>query len=223
MGNKRTVYRLAIVIGLVIATIGAYAWSASGTRTASSDALRYDGDRGCMLRPLSAARRAAASGSLCRVERLAVDRRDVEASAAASAPAGAPAAAKPSGYVVTFASGPSRMRAVLAAVPAQGLWESVEPGRELDVQFFQEKISGFELGGRFVATIGDPSVETSEHSVGTAFIPLAFLYLFGVIAFFALGPPGGPAPKPGARKGGRPGAKQAPRPNPKAAPKAAKR
>jgi hypothetical protein len=215
MGNKKSVYRLAIVIGLVLATVGAYAWSVTGTKL-SSEAQRYERDRGCTARPLSAAlRRAAADGSTCRVERLVVDRLDVQA----KAPESDPDAAKASGYIVTFANGPSRIRAALSAVPAQALWASIQPGAALNVQFFDDKISGFDLGGRFVATAGDPAVESSEHSVGIAFIPLAFLYLFGTIAFFALGEPKGPAPKPRAKRG----PKQPVRPGPKPAVKAAKR
>jgi hypothetical protein len=218
MGNKKSVYRLAIVIGLALATIGAYAWAESGTHSASADALRYEKDRGCLTRPLSAAaRRAAQEGSSCRVQRLVVDRRDVQ-SGPAPAQAGAAAsdpAAKLSGYVVTFANGPSRIPAELLTVPSPSLWAALAPGLALDVQFFGEKVSGFELAGRFVPTAGDPSVEPNEHAVGVAFIPLAFLYLFGIIAYFAIGP--ATPPKRPAKKGGRPAAKSGPQPSARAA------
>jgi hypothetical protein len=215
MGNKRIVYRIGIVLGLVLATIGAYAWSVTGTHAQSAEALRYDRDRGCATRPLSALRRAPAATSPCHVERLAVERRDVQANTEQADPS----AAKSSGYIVTFASGPSRIRAALAVAPSPALWETIQPGAQLDVQFFEEKISGFEAGGRFVATVGDPAVEPSEHAVGVAFIPLAFLYLFGVIAYFALGPKGRPAPKSGAKRG----SKKPPGAGVKPAAKAAKR
>jgi hypothetical protein len=216
MGNKKSVYRLGIVVVLFLATLGAYAWSVTGTKL-SSEAQRYERDRGCTARPLSAAlRRAAADESTCRVERLVVDRRDV----LPQAPGSDAAAPKSSGYIVTFASGPSRIRAALSAVPAEKLWASIEPGAALNVQFFDDKVSGFDLGGRFIATAGDPAVESSEHSVGVAFIPLAFLYLFGTIAYFAIGPPKRPEPKPRAKRGG---SKPPARPGPKPAAKAAKR
>jgi hypothetical protein len=216
MENKKSVYRLGIVVVLFLATIGAYAWSITGTKL-SSEAQRYERDRGCTARPLSAAlRRAAADGSTCRVERLVVARRDVQAQPAA----GTPDDPKASGYIVTFADGPSRIRAALSAVPEEKLWGSIEPGTALNVQFFDDKVSGFDLGGRFVATAGDPAVESSEHSVGVAFIPLAFLYLLGTLAYFAIGPPTRPAPKPRGKRGGT---KPPPRPGPKPAVKAAKR
>jgi hypothetical protein len=210
MEKKRSVYKLGIVIFLIVATIGAYAWSVTGTHAQSSEALRYDKDRACATRPLSAgSRRAASDGSSCHVERLAVDRRDVEAGGTQTETA----PGKSSGYVVTFANGPSRIRAALAAVPPAAVWESIRPGQTLDVQFFEGAISGFDLAGRFVATVGDPAVEPSEHAVGVAFIPLAFAYLFGIIALFALSPPRKPIPSSGGRKGakpaGKPGAKPA--------------
>lgn len=215
MEKKRSVYRLGIVVFLIVATIGAYAWSLSGTHAQSAEALRYDKDRGCVTRPLSAGlRRAASDGSPCHVERLAVERRDVQASGAQSDTA----PGKSSGYIVTFANGPSRIRAALAAAPPAAVWESIRPGETLDVQFFEGEVSGFDLAGRFVATVGDPAVETSEHSVGVAFIPLAFAYLFGIIALFALAPKRPWTPKPG-----RKGAKPAGKPGPKPAAKVAKR
>lgn len=226
MGNKKSAYRLAIVVGLALATIGAYAWAESGTHSASADALRYEKDRGCLTRPLSAAARRGADGSSsCRVRRLVVDRRDVRSGEgpAQVGAAASDAAAKPSGYVVTFADGPSRIPAELLTVPSPSLWATLAPGLALDVQFFDEKVSGFELAGRFVPTAGDPSVEPNEHAVGVAFIPLAFLYLFGIIAYFAIGP--ATPPKRPARKGGKP-AKPAAKPSapgPKPSARAAKR
>lgn len=206
MGNKRSVFKLWIVAALVVATIAAYAWSITGQGTLSSEARRYVSDRGCLTRPLSAALRAAQTGSECRVARLVVERRDIfdEPTAQASTSAQAPS------RVVTFADGPTRIRAALQAAPDAATWAAIAPGRTLEVQFFGEKVSGFELNGRFVPTVGDPSVESSEHSVGMAFIPLAFAWLIGIVALFALSPPRAAAPKK---------AKSGPKPAPKSAAK----
>jgi hypothetical protein len=203
MPNKKPVYRLAIVIFLVVATIAAVAWTLAGNRPLSAEARRYEADRTCLTRPLSAARRAPENGSPCRVARLLVDSRDIFVSSEAR------------DYVVTFADGNARVRAKLSAEPDRKVWDSIERGAQLDVQFFEEKVSGFELAGRFIRTVGDPSVESGAHSAGFTFIPLALAYFIGIVALFALGEPRKAPAKRGAAGRGAPKRAEAKRAAPK--------
>ena len=178
--ERRVFTLVAVALGLLGTTLVVALWAFTHAPRASADARRYASDAYCQARHLGAAPRTSASA--CRVVELDFLRGDVRNTTIVRGLDQVPTKL----YTLTLTNGKEIEYATVAGEPPATLWARILDSRKLPVQFYDGRITGFEIDGTFVATVENPRAAAWYNSFARVFFPVCLVWLAAVVVLVGL-------------------------------------